>query len=128
MRTQILRLHSHLSRGLRAPARIVQHSKCGSLQRHAPFSSTAPQRGAYAPGLVCSASTVEAQAPAAASNGPVQREFKPRAHIVELLRTQDGNAVHVGETVELRGWVRTVRNQKQFCFMQVRWLADIIAL
>jgi asparaginyl-tRNA synthetase len=25
----------------------------------------------------------------------------------------------VGDTVELRGWVRTVRNQKQFAFMQV---------
>ena len=27
--------------------------------------------------------------------------------------------MHVGETVELRGWVRTVRDQKQFCFIQV---------
>jgi hypothetical protein len=27
--------------------------------------------------------------------------------------------VHQGETVELRGWVRTLRDQKQFCFIQV---------
>ncbi len=34
-------------------------------------------------------------------------------------RTVDGKALHQGETVEVRGWVRTVRDQKQFCFMQV---------
>ncbi len=34
-------------------------------------------------------------------------------------RTEDGKALHQGETVEVRGWVRTVRDQKQFCFMQV---------
>jgi len=38
-----------------------------------------------------------------------------------LLQRKEGDtATHVGSDVELRGWVRTVRDQKQFCFMQVR--------
>jgi hypothetical protein len=34
-------------------------------------------------------------------------------------RKEGEAAAHLGESVEVRGWVRTVRNQKQFCFMQV---------
>lgn len=113
-----MRLQGHLTRTLRNPSRISPTSRTSYSIRHAPFSGslTSHARGCA---VRCSASTVETAAPATASNAQMKREFKPKTRIVELARTEDGKAVHVGETVELRGWVRTVRNQKQFCFMQV---------
>lgn len=46
------------------------------------------------------------------------REFKPRKRINDLLKLVDGDGFTTSE-VEIKGWVRTVRNQKQFCFLQV---------
>lgn len=32
---------------------------------------------------------------------------------------QEESETRLGETIEIRGWVRTVRNQKAFSFMEV---------
>jgi aspartyl/asparaginyl-tRNA synthetase len=45
-----------------------------------------------------------------------------------LQRKEGEAAAHLGETVEVRGWVRTVRNQKQFCFMQVGGRRILVSL
>lgn len=48
-----------------------------------------------------------------------EREFVVKLRIRELMRAVEGLPIHVGEKVQVRGWVRTLRNQKQFCFLQV---------
>ncbi len=40
-------------------------------------------------------------------------------HFMYLTHTQTGGASLVGQTVEVSGWVRTVRNQKAFSFVEV---------
>jgi hypothetical protein len=93
-----------------------------------PFAST-PGRAGRARELASSASAAsavgvaESQPPAgppAGGSGRPRREFKPRTSVRELLRTENGAAVHEGEAVELRGWVRTVRGQKAVAFLQAR--------
>eukprot|EP00878_Enallax_costatus_P041745 GHUV01048618.1.p1 GENE.GHUV01048618.1~~GHUV01048618.1.p1 ORF type:complete len:138 (+),score=18.67 GHUV01048618.1:253-666(+) len=86
-----------------------------------------PTRARYAC-RVRSAATEVAQAEplAAPQNAPLEqarerREFKPRTTIRQLLHSS-GNGTgpqQVDQQVEVRGWVRTVRQQKQFAFMQV---------
>ncbi|WIA31797.1 hypothetical protein OEZ86_002666 [Tetradesmus obliquus] len=72
------------------------------------------------------AAAAAAQSAAPAASAPLEtprerREFKPKTTIKELLRCSPGSAepLHVGQQVEVRGWLRTVRAQKQFAFMQV---------
>ncbi|KIZ06445.1 asparaginyl-tRNA synthetase [Monoraphidium neglectum] len=85
-----------------------------------PHSAAAARRLA----TVSRAALDVAEAPATTAAGATtaareRREFKPRVSVRELLRTGEGAPAAVGDAVEVKGWVRTVRNQKQFAFMQV---------
>jgi hypothetical protein len=48
--------------------------------------------------------------------------------LAQTQRTGEGAPAAVGDAVEVKGWVRTVRNQKQFAFMQVGLLVAVAGL
>lgn len=46
-------------------------------------------------------------------------EFKKRLRIAEIKGGEDGGLGRVGQTMTVRGWVRTCRLQKTFTFIEV---------
>ncbi|GBF89590.1 asparaginyl-tRNA synthetase [Raphidocelis subcapitata] len=118
-----MRLHAHHHMRTAAGAAAAPRAARGCPR---PGAAAPPARplSSLARGALGAAAADAAAAPADAGAGAVsepraRREFKPRVSVRELLRTDAGAPAAVGGSVELRGWVRTVRNQKQFAFMQV---------
>lgn len=53
------------------------------------------------------------------SSSPIAK-FKKRLRIADIKAGDDGGLGRVGETMVVRGWVRTCRLQKTFTFIEVR--------
>eukprot|EP00884_Botryococcus_braunii_P022687 jgi/Botrbrau1/9101/Bobra.0305s0008.1 len=71
-------------------------------------------------GLTIKAATVEV--PLVSTEVPTAktvRDFRKRTRIRDIKGGDDGGLGNVGIEFEIRGWVRTVRNQKAFAFMEV---------
>ena len=52
--------------------------------------------------------------------GPSVKEFKKRLRIADIKAgEEEGGESRIGQSVVVRGWVRTVRSQKAFSFIEV---------
>jgi hypothetical protein len=50
-------------------------------------------------------------------------EFRKRLRVAEIKGGEDGGLERVGQTMTVRGWVRTCRLQKTFTFIEVIFLS-----
>lgn len=64
---------------------------------------------------ICRDKGVEAMA----SSMKTHKETKVRTRIKQILHSKDGGRHLIGQEITVKGWVRTVRNQKQFAFVEV---------
>lgn len=66
--------------------------------------------------------TLEDKADVSSSSSSPIANFKKRLRIADIKAGDDGGLGRVGETMVVRGWVRTCRLQKTFTFIEVRTL------
>jgi asparaginyl-tRNA synthetase len=110
-----------------ATAQLVASRSLSGRARQAARASAAAAAAAAAPALAdrdleqqqkqqaaADADALPAPAPEPLSAPRARLEFRPRVTVRQLLAT--GSA---GDRAEVRGWVRTVRNQKAFAFVNV---------
>lgn len=83
----------------------------------APPSSTSPLHHPRQPPVTRSSPCLLRRHPVTRVTQP--SPASPNRHRRHPQRTDGTAPAAVGDSVEVKGWVRTVRNQKQFAFMQV---------
>lgn len=71
-----------------------------------------------APRAASTASTSASASTAATASGAASSSFK-RHERIAAIKGKDGGVSRVGDVVQLRGWVRTVRAQKDLSFVEV---------
>mmetsp|Transcript_39810 Transcript_39810/g.100963 ORF Transcript_39810/g.100963 Transcript_39810/m.100963 type:complete len:623 (-) Transcript_39810:96-1964(-) len=87
-----------------------------------PPARAAPPLPLRARGVRCAATLSDVDSAASSSSSAplaARREMKPFAKKTKVRELKEAGEGAVGRTVELKGWCKTVRDQKQFAFMEV---------
>eukprot|EP00873_Tetraselmis_striata_P002684 jgi/Tetstr1/422948/TSEL_013727.t1 len=87
-----------------------------------PPARAAPPLPLRTRGVRCAATLSDVDSAASSSSSAplaARREMKPFAKKTKVRELKEAGEGAVGRTVELKGWCKTVRDQKQFAFMEV---------
>lgn len=102
---------------VRPPTSLARYSSLARLVRPCEHrrSTAACRQQAARVHVTCNAASVETVEPATATSRTI-KQFTKKMRVADL---KDAGASVAGQVMEVRGWVRSVRNQKTFSFVEV---------